>query len=527
MKRISLIFTTLLLALILVACTSDKNFYAKVTIEDIEHELKAITFDLKIEDPDEQLEGNLIVYAFEGEKELSKKDIDVSNGNNLADIRFTNLTEGTQYTFVVNGTYLGKPKELLKRNISTRKAETKEVRTVDEFLSMNDNYSKYVLVNDLDFEGVVQSKRLSTFRVEFDGGGHTIKNYVLQTNYTNTGLFGSLSSDAKVHNFTIDNLTIEQERLIRTSTYTGLLVGRISSNNVEVDNITIKNSKINYSVDSNSNSTTVRVGMLAGAARGKITNINLEDSNEINLTVNRFANLFVGGVIGQLEQINQTVTTENINAGGAININVNQDGAAITVNKDSKGNATNNAYNLLVGGFIGENKKDYSPKNIIINTDINYVEEKLHISDEPAITTLTTRIGGIFGFATTSLKDALYTGDINVTQGLFEVINEGDVTFNHRIQVGGYAGYLHGTYVPLTNLVRSNSTITVLEIDANRPVKLGSIVGDGLSDIDTTNFNFNGNVLDQLNDITVTTEIDFITNISDVLTSDWYKEQLN
>lgn len=536
MKKISLIFTAIILAIVLIACGDKEKLYAKVKLENIEREKQAIQFDIDLEDPDEQLEGALNIYInLDGER-ITTKRISLDDSTALEKIRFSGLTIGTSYEVVINGTFLGKTVELLNTKVSTQHAETKEIYTVEDFLAIDGSYSTYKLMNDLDFSEETSSRRIATFRDELDGNGFAIKNYTFTNNITNSGLFGALTSNAKVHNLTIDNMTIEQETPIRTNRYIGFLVGRINSDSVVIESITIKNSKVDYKVDTTSTTSTVRAGFLTGGARGNISNITIEDSNEINLTIDRYASVFVGGLIGEVEN-NHKLTLNEVVTDGTININVDQTGTDIKVTEDGRKYKDNN-HNLRIGGLIGENRNSglQNSQNLIISTDINYVETNIFVSHKPDLTNYAVKIGGAFGQTVSTIKNALINGNINITTSGYSVTEPEDeeetatTVVARYLNVGGFAGDYLGSFTNFVTVVRSNNNITINTLleDTSLRVSKGTILGNNNPNFNANKFKLFGTINDMLNEEAFTTEvIDTITDLITHFDNEWYSEKLS
>lgn len=535
MKKISLIVITIIAAITLIACKTTEKLYAKVSLTEIDPERQAITFDIKMEDPDEQLEGALYVYINLNGTEVTNRRIALEEDVDLTAIRFTGLTVGTTYEVVITGTFLGKPVELLKTSLSTKREETKQIFTVEEFLSIDGSYTKYELMNDLDFSEETSSRRIATFRDELDGNGFAIKNYTFSNNITNAGLFGALTGTAKVYNLVIDNMEIKQETPLRTNRYAGFLVGRVNSDNVIIENITIKNSKINYNIDTTSTSSTLRIGFLTGGARGKINNITIEDTNVMNLELDRFASIFVGGLIGEVENTHKLDLT-NINSAGDININVNQTGEDIRVVTESNGFADNN-HTLRVGGLIGENRRVELAENLIINTNINYIEEQIYVSHKPKRTNYDIRIGGIYGRSLYGVKNALIGGNINVETGQFFVTDDQDNEFdtpiiNRYINVGGFAGNYdtNGSFSKIETIVRANSNITITTDTDDETIRVanGALIGNKHSKFDANKFKLFGTITDIFNgDAFIVDDVLTITDLIAHFDNEWYTNKLS
>ncbi len=164
-----------------------------------------------------------------------------------------------------------------------------------------DNYDldeKYKLCTDIDLDGMAWSPRI--FRGEFDGGNHTISNYVISSHSTSSdgyGFFGSL------------------------------------------DNAVVKNLKVKFSINKtfNESITHIRsvagiVGTVANNSQNTIENCQVLTGSSITLSTN--SGLAVGGIIGSAN--NRTTITR-------------------CYVKDLSINVTASKYSVMVGGISGRN----------------------------------------------------------------------------------------------------------------------------------------------------------------------------
>lgn len=534
MKKINTILVTLLLLITLVACNKTK-VTASVKISNIEHDLKAITFDIDLEDEVEQLEGRLIVSLenikdeFFSEKRLDRDE----EKSELTSIRFSGLKPNTTYKIKVDGTVEGKPVNLHSGNISTQATETKEINTVDEFFEVSTRYSKYILKNDLDFSDIDSKRKITTFNGEFDGNGHTIKNYDFTNNTTYSGLFGTLSSGAKVHNLKIDNMNVSLTSDLTSNRSAGILFGRSTYESVEVKDITITNSTITYDIDSSGTRSNIYVGLLGGDARGSFENIEIDDSNKINLSVNKYINLYVGGLFGNTRE---DVKGSKINNGGEINITIKQDGKDVKTIAENK-KIEDNIHLMYVGGLVGENNTN-KITSAITSTNINVNEENLYASYETKNTTFQTYIGGVYGRSLYPIEEVLYKGNIdlktneaNVTENPDEEKgNTNETNIRRAYHVGGISGRYTGYFEKFNHVVRSNSKITVTtnkdyEIEINVGTLLGSqsyIPGDNPEELES--FKVHGDIVDKLDNEIIEVNTQVITNLADYFQNEWIRE---
>ena len=116
-----------------------------------------------------------------------------------------------------------------------------EIGTIYQFMDLagKDLTGDYLITNDLDFKGLGVNY-IHSLSGTFDGGGHTLKNFVLSTGATSdvySGLFREVKADSKICNLILENVSCNEE-------YASGLVGAMSANgeNICIENITIKNS---------------------------------------------------------------------------------------------------------------------------------------------------------------------------------------------------------------------------------------------------------------------------------------------
>ena len=116
-----------------------------------------------------------------------------------------------------------------------------EIGTIYQFMDLagKDLTGDYLITNDLDFKGLGVNY-INSLSGTFDGGGHTLKNFVLSTGATlsvYSGLFREVKADSKICNLILENVSCNEE-------YASGLVGTtfIVGGNICIENIAIKNS---------------------------------------------------------------------------------------------------------------------------------------------------------------------------------------------------------------------------------------------------------------------------------------------
>ena len=120
----------------------------------------------------------------------------------------------------------------------------------------NNRFLSAILMADLDFAGDatgVGDKMIGLwheegcFRGEFDGNGHTIRNYRLNDGYSEKALFKTVSGGAYIHDLIIENADVYG------SNYCAVLIGRVQRLNdgkpVQLNNIVIRNSQVSADAD--------------------------------------------------------------------------------------------------------------------------------------------------------------------------------------------------------------------------------------------------------------------------------------
>lgn len=514
MKKLGLLLTTILLVLTLVACGGNK-LHATMQLGDLDPKDNSgigeneIEFTAKLIDPDDQI-GDQIEIIFtlldlDKNKPEEQKTVKRSKARlaDNEDVYFGKLKIDNDYQLEISTTFNGKNVVFYKHPqvIRTKTKEKLEIKTPEDFLKIKENlYGEYTLINDIDFTGYeddILKNLVGNFRGIFNGNGKTIKNYRIvpteknKNGSTNSslGLFGQLSGKAKVHDLTIEGFEIKRifpTTTSGTSSYIGILFGQNSSATVNVDNIVIKDSKLDLQIDSSSNY--LKFGMLGGTASGKFNNIEIQNTNTLDINFKKHRTVFIGGVVGELTS---TAQFKQVLNAGKISLNIDQTGEE---GEASKSGLVANSVEVQVGGFAGNNKEAVV-ENTITKTDITVNDIKYSIENNGTDDEDTSNkyvylyVGGLFGKLTTTLaKDMVYEGNIEVLSSLTFVNNlkekdkdeEGNEIedseakpvelrnhYEFGIHLGGLVGNTTGTNRSLNNLIRKGGSISIVEQNAD------------------------------------------------------------
>jgi hypothetical protein len=142
------------------------------------------------------------------------------------------------------------------------------------------------------------------FMGEFDGQGHTIKNFRINGEYGFAGVFGMVS-DAYIHDLIIEDATVVNSKTDDVC-HTGLLLA--CGRDTDIENITIKG---NVSVNGS-----FYAGTIAGELQdGSLSNITIDVDENSCVTLNNAAGYgYCGGVVGFDNGVDVSDITSNINA---------------------------------------------------------------------------------------------------------------------------------------------------------------------------------------------------------------------
>lgn len=538
MRKIAVAVVTLLLAFTLVACNKNE-LHAKVEVKGLDNEgigPTTVNMEVKLLDPNEQIGTAVQIYLLKDSKgePISNKSRTKEDLEEDPKVNFTSLEENTKYQVNIDVSFEGEKVSLFKQTITTRTREEFTIKTVEDFFNIKQNlYATYTLANDLDFIGQeeeINKNLLGTFRGKFEGGNFTIKNYTIKSSNSSLGLFAQLSENAQVKDLVIDNMSITKafpNSTSGTSSYIGVLFGQNSSANVQVSNITIKNSKLDLSIDSSSNY--LKFGILGGTGAGKFTNINIEDTNELSLNLKKHTEVYIGGLIGDL---NASAEVKEIQNAGTIKLSINQNQDDETL--PSKSGLVAKGAKVYLGGLSAKNN-DSKVSDVITKTNI--LVKKLSYSiqgngdDEKDKLTKDVElyVGGLYGeYKSLEAKDSIFSGNITIADKMTLTNNlteeDGDTTkpvklrneYRLKLYVGGITGFTGRPETSIYNLVRSNGTINIVEQDDIHTVRYGVLFGSStVTYKDTNTFGFNGTNNDVYNDVAL--ELGDIRIINDVL----------
>lgn len=268
-----------------------------------------------------------------------------------------------------------------------------------------------------DMSSIYNDKR--TFAGVFDGEGHTISNITLTSNFLYYGLI-PFTKDATIKNVRISGDVIynfDSNNII--DVYAGILTGYAENTtfeNCEFDNIKVvendETAATNVSIDCQVYSD-LNFGCLAGKIKGNanrnLPNItNCVSYYDINLNVNKYSNLYVGGLVGQLEN---AYILNCLNFG---NISYNTNPLEI---EDI------NSKNQYMGGIAGYVIGSYSS---IINTAFG--------GDITKQSSLNASVGGIVGGVSQSSKPDVDNINFGYWKGEFNAIGSGLVSNSDKLK---------------------------------------------------------------------------------------------
>ena len=259
-------------------------------------------------------------------------------------------------------------------------------------ISMN---GKYILMSDIDMKGVNWTPLGTTtnpFIGIFDGNGHTISNYTINSTNSNVGLFGAIK------NATITNVNISNSSITSNGNQVGGLVGyalNSTISNCTGNSITVKGNS--------------QVGGLIGRA----------DSSEINNSAIsgdvKSETSYTGGFVGYVVASTITNSTASVNVEGL-----------------SKMNIELGATSQCIGGFVG----------YLLNSSNPSSQSTIDNCSASGNVTGTREVGGFAGAAGqgTQISNSSATGTVN--GNLTEPFNIASInSYNY----GGFIGYNIGT----------------------------------------------------------------------------------
>lgn len=510
MRKIIVICFILLLTVMLTSCRSQVNATATFDIGEEAIEQTRITFNLNINDPENEITGSITVRLYRADDtEVTARVYD--NAPTITDIIFTALDSNASYTIKVFAA-VGRTSALIgETTFQTLTMEDINITTVAEFKNMRNHRSgTYVLMNDLDFsEEDFASPFTSSFSGSFDGQGYTLRNINFARIATYTGVFGYVSSGT-IKNVNLDNVTIGTEESplnMTTSSRVGILAGYVSSTVGVVENVTITNSQIHYRTSS---TIQAYVGGVVGEHNGFMENVVIEDV-EISVKSTRDPRIKLGGVVGFLtEDAKLREIKSDVNVRFELEANAWTD-----TSRDFSA--------IYVGGVIGDNNARNIPRaveNVYATGDIDVILD-FNIPETATGGSMPVYVGGLAGITYGGIHNAFFGGSIN----LVHEAREDEGTTNKNFFVGGLVGFYASNRASHTMLrIGDDQTITVTA-PADVNLRLSQTIAHQLSSVTLTTAVFGETHL-VLNDLSIVDDDDItvIDSIDDFFTSTWMEE---
>lgn len=512
MKKITSIIITLILMFALASCGPRVN--VKGYFLNVEEKTTSITFTLEIEDPNDQITGNVIVEVIDLRSNTIVDTKTLLDLNQYTDISFSGLDNQGDYRIDVRVMIGRESKVIITHDVELLSLETVIISTVEEFMSMADNpEGNYELAQDIDFSGIdfvsPFSSVTKTFSGTFDGKGFSLSNISFSSIVGNVGIFGYVSSGT-IENLKIQhvNLGTSTEPLIaQYATKIGVLAGYVSSSDAVIDQITISDAEIHVT---SSSTYQLYVGGAFGDLRSVAKNIT-QDNVEIHVLTTSYAKVNVGGIagfVGEEGGLRQILSQANIY-------------------QEVEGNyidISTKAWNINVGGVVGDFNSRLSRgfQNVIHSGDIQVNLDYNTPSGQTG--TYDLYIGGLTGRTYGQIYQAIYHGSIDVNH----VGNEFESSITKTFYIGGISGHYESNY--LIDHAIYNSSLQNINVNVSDDVKLHLSYTIGINPIvlnhDMGYFGngglyINGNLYEE------TKPSITINDIDNYFTTDFMKEQLN
>ena len=220
----------------------------------------------------------------------------------------------------------------------------KEIHNFEDWQSIDESsYQNYRLLSDIDFSGKTNIKdNILVNRLETDGTVYTLKNINLEYTTSYNGLIKDLKNTLENINF--ENITINNST--SNSSYIGVIV---NSNATTIQNIKIKNVKINVKGN--------YIGFISNAEGESIANVNIDTANIIG---NTYIGTFAGNIrvknIDNIYCTNITINATGSHIGGIFGYiqNVGKGHMKnVTIENNSIIQSTYNGDQARVGGIVG------------------------------------------------------------------------------------------------------------------------------------------------------------------------------
>ena len=220
----------------------------------------------------------------------------------------------------------------------------KEIHNFEDWQSIDESsYQNYRLLSDIDFSGKTNIKdNILVNRLETDGTVYTLKNINLEYTTSYNGLIKDLKNTLENINF--ENITINNST--SNSSYIGVIV---NSNATTIQNIKIKNVKINVKGN--------YIGFISNAEGESIANVNIDTANIIG---NTYIGTFAGNIrvknIDNIYCTNITINATGSHIGGIFGYIQNVEKGHmknVTIENNSIIQSTYNGDPARVGGIVG------------------------------------------------------------------------------------------------------------------------------------------------------------------------------
>lgn len=508
MKRLMSIAFLIALLFVLAAC-GEKSAVAAEFI-DVEIDLSSIVFSLDVDDPNEEISGAVTITLLDADDKVVSTNT-YTDLTTLTNISYRDLKNDMTYTIKVYATVDRDSLLIATKTFNLASAEVVEIATPEDFFNMKNNrIGNYVLKNDIDFTGVTFAAPFNAsiiFTGTFDGQGYSLKNITFSTLVTQTGVFGYVSS-GKIENVVIENVSIgtaASPLAIPTLSRVGIIAGYVSSSIGSIDNVTVKNSTINYSTTFASTTSLVYVGGAVGELRGSMTNVTLENVS-VTLEAKSYAKVRMGGVVGL---IGDDGILRNITSDADVTLNFN-------------GNALKNReIQLNVGGVIGQNRainQSRSVENILSTGDIQ-VNIDFGTTADTTSANYSVYVGGLIGISSNNIFNAIFAGTI----ALNHEANANEESVSKVFYVGGLMGFYNSNKT--TQAVVKLAGTTTIDISDDVTLRASQTFGQSVSTV-TQNVGIFGTPHLLINDAsaTDTDTSNVLPDLNDFFTSAWIEE---
>lgn len=395
---------------------------------DVEERTTSISFSVEIEDPNEEITGNVVVEMINTNTNAIVNSKTLYQESEYSNISFTGLDNTADYRIDVRVMVGRESKVIVSHDVDLLPLETKIITTVEDFMDMGNNpEGNYELGGNIDFANIAFSSPFGsvskTFSGTFDGKGYTLSNIEFETVTGNLGIFAYVSKGT-IKNLNISNVKIgtSTERLVtQYAAKIGVLAGYVSSADAVIENISINMVEIFVT---SSSTYQFYVGGVFGDLRSVAKNIT-QNNVEIDVLTTSYAKVNVGGVAafvgeeGGLRQVNSNANVTQAIVGDYVDISTK-------------------AWNINVGGVVGDFNSRLSRgfQDVIHSGNIHVDLDFGTPSGQKG--TYDVFVGGLTGRSYGQICQALYSGSI--------LVNHTENEFESEILKSFYVGGLSGHY---------------------------------------------------------------------------------